>query len=73
MMIIFWGISLVGTDEEESSSTSINNNSITPTGTELSYTINKPNMNIPKEDQVKVDENIDLSDLMSQLKQISGK
>jgi len=63
-----WGISLVSTNEEVVENTAVN----TPIGTELAYTVDKPSQ-ISTEEQVKVDEQVDLSDLMSQLKSLSGK
>jgi len=63
-----WGISLVATEEDPSKEIVAS----TPIGTEHAYNVNKPTV-ISKEDRVNVEEQVDLSDLMSQLKNLSKK
>jgi len=62
-----WGISIISTDEEQP----ITQSSQVPIGTEHAYTIEKKKVAV--EDKVAVDESADLSDLMSQLKNLSTK
>jgi hypothetical protein len=64
----YTSISIVSADEPQLSAVTPTH---VPVGTEHAYTVEKPKLS--QEEQVQVDESADLSDLMNQLKNLSGK
>jgi len=64
-----WGITVVSDSVEVKEQPQTSDH--IPRGTEFSYTVEKPKVSAA--DTVQADDNVDLSDLMSQLKSLSGK